>query len=135
MAAGGNVSATQHRAALAASAAGVRAAGGWLSLPHVAALRGAPLEAALRHGVAGVLSASRALTAPLSPGCTARVEDAGAVSALEADLAALALLRVDAELLGASGAGRAIKALRQHSNPRIAAASAAVVAAWRQTVS
>lgn len=108
-----------HKTRMLQLLSSTRAAAGWLELPDLQLLRGSALEAALKHGAAGAVAAA---------------QDTKAAAKAEMQLQRLALLRVTADALKATGVAAAVKKLRKHSHAGVAAAAAQTIAAWRETV-
>lgn len=119
---GGGGNAEAHRTQLMAVVTAVKQAGSWLELPKLSLLCGPGLEAALRQGVAQVVEAAGG------------GGGAESVQAAETGLRRLAQLSVTADALEATGVAAAVKKLRKHQQPSVAAAAVGVVAAWRQAV-
>jgi len=58
----------------------------------------------------------------------------GRVQAAVRALQALAQVAVTAQVLSATGAGRALAQLKKHADPQVAAAASETVAAWKERV-
>jgi len=139
VAAGCGEDASAHKARLLQLLNACKAAASWLDLPELQVLSGPVLEAALKHGVAEVVGlAQQCARQPNDAGSSVRGNSAAdthaAGSDVQSKLKKLAVLKVTADALEATGVAAAVKKLRKHSNAEVAAAASTVIASWRESV-
>lgn len=139
VAAGCRADAAAHKARLLQLLNACKAAVSWLDLPELQVLSGPVLEAALKHGVAEVVGlAQQCARQPNDAGSSVRGDGAAdthaAGSDVQSKLKKLAVLKVTADALEATGVAAAVKKLRKHSNAEVGAAASSVIASWRASV-
>ena len=127
--------AVRHKSQLMQVLARCKAANSWLELPELQLLSGAPLEAALKHGVAEAVAAA-AQSGNKKSTQSGDSQDTCTAAGVEAQgkLQQLAQLRVTADALEVTGVAAAVKRLRKHGTAVVAAAATQTINTWREAV-